>query len=107
QGLERLIYTYLGDWIRTQEHGFKEGIDGAESRLMAAKNLKDSLEAILKGDAITGKSGLDIFVRWKPLHEQPMGWNPDLNDGVRLNIRPFMQAPDVDKKGAGVLRTKP
>jgi hypothetical protein len=59
--LERLIYTYLGDWIRTQEHGFKEGIDGAESRLMAAKNLKDSLEAILKGDAITGKSGLDIF----------------------------------------------
>ncbi|HBR3944938.1 TPA: N-6 DNA methylase, partial [Klebsiella pneumoniae] len=107
QGLERLIYTYLGDWIRTQEHSFKEGIDGAESRLMAAKNLKDSLEAILKGDAITGKSGLDIFVRWKPLHEQPMGWNPDLNDGVRLNIRPFMQAPDVDKKGAGVLRTKP
>lgn len=107
QGLERLIYTYLGDWIRTQEHGFKEGLDGAESRLMAAKNLKDSLEAILKGDAITGKSGLDIFVRWKPLHEQPMGWNPDLDDGVRLNIRPFMQAPDVDKKGAGVLRTKP
>jgi hypothetical protein len=36
-----------------------------------------------------------------------MGWNPDLNDGVRLNIRPFMQARDVDKKGAGVLRTKP
>lgn len=107
QGLERLIYTYLGDWIRTQEHGFKEGIDGAESRLMAAKNLKDTLEAILKGDAITGKSGLDIFVRWKSLHEQPMGWNPDLNDGVRLNIRPFMQASDVDKKGAGVLRTKP
>ncbi|MBQ4767326.1 N-6 DNA methylase [Pectobacterium versatile] len=107
QGLERLIYTYLGDWIRTQEHGFKEGIDGAESRLMAAKNLKDTLEAILKGDAITGKSGLDIFVRWKPLHEQPMGWNPDLNDGVRFNIRPFMQAPDVDKKGAGILRAKP
>lgn len=107
QGLERLIYTYLGDWIRTQEHGFKEGIDGAESRLMAAKNLKDTLESILKGDAITGKSGLDIFVRWKPLHELPMGWNPDLNDGVRLNIRPFMQAPDVDKKGAGILRAKP
>ncbi|MBO2640770.1 Eco57I restriction-modification methylase domain-containing protein [Shewanella algae] len=107
QGLERLIYTYLGDWLRTQEHGVKENIDGAESRLMAAKNLKATLEAILKGDAVTGKSGLDIFVRWKPLHEQPMGWNPDLNDGVRLNIRPFMQAPDVGKKGAGILRAKP
>ncbi|KPN75323.1 restriction endonuclease subunit M [Shewanella sp. Sh95] len=107
KGLERLIYTYLGEWIRTQEHGVKEGIDGADSRLMAAKNLKDTLEAILKGEAISGKSGLDIFVRWKALHEQPMGWQPDLNDGVRLNIRPFMQAPDVAKKGAGILRAKP
>ncbi|BDA60916.1 Eco57I restriction-modification methylase domain-containing protein [Shewanella xiamenensis] len=107
KGLERLIYTYLGEWIRTQEHGVKEGIDGADSRLMAAKNLKDTLEAILKGEAISGKSGLDIFVRWKPLHEQPMGWHPDLNDGVRLNIRPFMQAPDIGKKGAGILRAKP
>ncbi|HGF7365008.1 TPA: DNA methyltransferase [Vibrio cholerae] len=111
QGLERLIYTYLGDWIRTQEHGVKEDLDGAEERLTAARNLKATLEAILKGDAVTGKSGLDIFVRWKPLHEQPMGWNPDLNDGVRLNIRPFMQAPDVvptgKSKGAGILRVKP
>lgn len=107
KGLERLIYTYLGEWIRTQEHGVKEGIDGADSRLMAAKNLKDTLEAILKGEAISGKSGLDIFVRWKPLHQQPIGWHPDLNDGVRLNIRPFMQAPDIGKKGAGILRAKP
>ena len=31
-------------------------------------------------------------MRWKPLDQQPIGWNPDLNDGVRLNIRPFMTA---------------
>jgi hypothetical protein len=37
-------------------------------------------------------------VRRKPLHEQPIGWEPDLNDGVRLNIRPFVTA--------GVLRSK-
>ena len=49
----------------------------------------------------------DIFVRWKPLHEQPIGWNPDINDGVRLNIRPFMSVPDIGKRGAGVLRDKP
>jgi len=36
-----------------------------------------------------------------------MGWNPDLNDGVRLNIRPFMTAKDMGKKGAGILRGKP
>jgi hypothetical protein len=37
----------------------------------------------------------DILVRWKKLSEQPIGWNPDLNDGVRLNIRPFMTAEDL------------
>ncbi len=26
------------------------------------------------------------------LAEQPIGWNPDLNDGVRMNIRPFVEA---------------
>jgi len=101
-GLERLIYTYLGDWIRIQEQGTKEGIDGAEARLIAARNLQKTLEAILAGEA-----PLDIFVRWKPLEEQPIGWNPDLNDGVRLNIRPFMLAPAVGKKDAGILRAKP
>ncbi|MGL5288351.1 MAG: Eco57I restriction-modification methylase domain-containing protein [Aeromonas sp.] len=101
-GLERLIYTYLGDWIRIQEQGVKEARDGAEERLTAAKNLQKRLEAILAGE-----KGLDIFVRWKPLAEQPIGWEPDLNDGVRLNIRPFLKVADVGKKGAGILRFKP
>jgi hypothetical protein len=54
-----------------------------------------------------GEAPYDIFVRWKALELQPIGWQPDLNDGVRLNIRPFMAVPDVGKKGAGVLRDKP
>ncbi|KXX66262.1 Eco57I restriction-modification methylase domain-containing protein [Marichromatium gracile] len=85
--LERLIHTYLGDWIRQQETGVREGIDGAETRLAAAQDLKRRLELILEGEA-----PYDIFVRWKSLAEQPIGWTPDLNDGVRLNIRPFMTA---------------
>jgi hypothetical protein len=101
-GLERLIYTYLGDWIRTQQTGVADGEDGADVRLAAAQTLKKELEAILEGDA-----PYDIFVRWKPWEEQPFGWNPDLNDGVRLNIRPFMKAKDLGKKGAGILRAKP
>ena len=102
QNLERLIYTYLGDWIRTQEYGVQEGIDGAVIRLNAAQTLKKHLETILEGEA-----PYDIFVRWKPLNEQSIGWNPDMNDGVRLNIRPFMTVPDVGKKDAGILRFKP
>lgn len=101
-GLERLIYTYLGDWIRTQQAGMASGEDGAQERLAAAEALKGELEAILEGEA-----PYDIFVRWKPLAEQPIGWTPDLNDGVRLNIRPFLYARDVGKKGAGILRWAP
>ena len=102
KNLERLVYTYLDDWMRTQSHQQSEGVDGASERLIAAKNLKQRLENILEGE-----SPCDIFVRWKPLEEQPIGWNPDLNDGVRLNIRPFMSVADVGKKGGGILRIKP
>jgi hypothetical protein len=87
KNLERLIHTYLGDWIRQQENGVRDGVDGAQTRLAAAQDLKRRLELILEGEP-----PYDIFVRWKPLAEQPVGWNPDLNDGVRLNIRPFMTA---------------
>jgi hypothetical protein len=87
KNLERLIHTYLGDWIRTQEAGVASGADGAPLRLSAAQNLKARLQAILEGE-----KPYDIFVRWKPLAQQPIGWNPDLNDGIRLNIRPFMTA---------------
>ena len=100
--LEALIYTYLGDWISRQKQDIASGVDGAQERLAAAEALKKKLELILEGEA-----PYDIFVRWKPLEQQPIGWNPDLNDGVRLNIRPFMSVPDVGKRGAGVLRDKP
>ncbi len=85
--LERLIYTYLGDWIEAQVGAAKAGVTGADLRLAAAQDLKKRLVDILHGEP-----PYDIYVRWKPLREQPIGWEPDLNDGVRLNIRPFMQA---------------
>jgi hypothetical protein len=100
--LETLIHTYPGDWISRRKQDIDNGVDGAEEKLAAAENLKKELELILEG-----KDPYDIFVRWKPIEKQPIGWNPDLNDGVRLNTRPFMSVPDVKKKGAGVLRDKP
>ena len=103
QLLESLTYSYLGDWIVRQRDAAQRHEEGAEDRLAAACELQRRLEAILEGEP-----PYDIFVRWKPIHEQPIGWEPDINDGVRLNIRPFM-AEDIPggKKGAGVLRTKP
>ncbi len=91
KNLERLIHLYLGRWISDQQDGVRNGTDGAPQRLAAAQDLKRRLELILEGES-DGKTGYDIFVRWKSLAEQPIGWTPDLNDGVRLNIRPFMTA---------------
>jgi hypothetical protein len=100
--LKKLTYSYLGDWIRQQQDDARDDKAGAAERLGAAQELQAELVAILEGEA-----PYDIFVRWKPLSQQAIGWNPDLNDGVRLNIRPFLMAQDVGKKGAGVLRSKP
>lgn len=91
--LEKLTYRYLGDWIGRQRAASGAGEKGADVRLAAALGLQKKLEAILLGEP-----PYDIYVRWKDLSEQPRGWNPDLNDGVRLNIRPFVEA--------GVLRAK-
>ena len=101
--LESLTYSYLGDWIARQRDGVKRGAGGAEDRLAAALELQKRLVAILEGEP-----PFDVFVRWKPIGDQAIGWEPDINDGVRLNIRPFM-ARDLPggKKGAGILRAKP
>lgn len=91
--LDKLIYTYLGSWIQRQRSAVTGGEAGADARLAAAETLKQKLEAIREGEP-----PYDIYVRWKALHEQPVGWEPDLNDGVRLNIRPFVEAEVLRRK---------
>ena len=91
--LEKLIYSCLGDWISRQKEAIDTGTPGAEQRLRAAEALKSKLELIL-----VGERPYDIYVRWKCISEQPIGWNPDLNDGVRLNIRPFVMADALRSK---------
>lgn len=91
--LNKLIYTYLGEWIRIQRTAQESGDPGSDARLSAAIELQKKLEQIRDGE-----DPYDIYVRWKPLHEQAIGWNPDLDDGIRFNIRPFVTA--------GVLRRK-
>lgn len=100
--LEKLIYTYLQSWINDQASDAKADKPGAAERLECATNLQAELIKILNGEA-----PYDLFVRWKPIHKQAIGWYLDINDGVRVNIRPFLRAEDVDNKGAGILRSKP
>jgi hypothetical protein len=101
--LENLTHSYLGDWITRQKDSLRREEEGAEERLAAPLALKERLESILAGEP-----PFDIFVRWKALACQPVGWQPDIYDGVRVNIRPFLTS-DIPggKKGAGILRARP
>jgi hypothetical protein len=79
--LERLTFTVLGDWIAKAR---AEARTAHEDR---ALQLQQRLKAVIEGEG-----PYDIFVRWKPLERQPVGWHPDIDDGVRINIRPFVLA---------------
>jgi hypothetical protein len=102
--LGKLIYSYLGDWIKQQRDDQKSGVEGSDARVAAAEHLKKELELIFSGEP-----PYDIFIRWKPLHEQPIGWEPDINDGVRQNIRPFITAKPLNARSSSacILRVTP
>jgi hypothetical protein len=102
--LEKLRDAYLGEWIAAQRRGVAAGTAGAEDRQIAAEHLRSELTKI-----IDGEPPYDIFVRWKPLYHQPIGWEPDIDDGVRLNIRPFLTAKprNSGRKDACILRVTP
>lgn len=91
--LEKLTFAYLGDWIRRQQAAVNVGESGSDARLEAAKQLQARLKLILEGEP-----PYDIFVRWKPLSKQAIGWHPDMNDGVRMNIRPFATGEILRKR---------
>lgn len=91
--LEKLTFTSLGAWIDRQKHEARAERAGADERVASAEDLQRRLKLILDG-----APPYDVYVRWKPMDEQPIGWEPNIDDGVRLNIRPFVTA--------GVLRSR-
>lgn len=91
--LEKLTFTALGAWIDRQKHEARAERPGADARLAAAEELQRRLQLILGGEP-----PYDVYVRWKEMAEQPIGWEPDVDDGVRLNIRPFVTADVLRSK---------
>ena len=77
----KLTYTLLGDWLARAK------AENNALRYEKGRELQQKLATTLEGE-----EPCDIFVRWESLAQQPLGWDPDLDDGVRQNIRPFIKA---------------
>jgi len=56
-----------------------------DRKLLELEDFRERLERIQDGADRESR----VFVRWKNGDEQPKGWRPDINDGVKINIAPW------------------
>ncbi len=56
-----------------------------DRKLVELEDFRERLQRIQEGKDPESR----IFVRWKSSEEQPQGWRPDINDGVKRNIAPW------------------
>jgi hypothetical protein len=62
-------------------------IDELEEQLADLKAFDDKLAELQEGRTREAR----IWCPWKTPEEQPHGWDPDINDGVRVNIAPVQR----------------
>ena len=106
--MAKLRSTYLREAIETfrREAALADREGRAEDRIELQARLEESqaldrkLQAVQEGHH-EGPAGGDpdyrILTPWKSAEERPKGWNPDIDDGVKVNIAPLQKA--------GVLRS--
>src|SRR5207249_8822751 len=59
--LEKLTYTFLGDWLGRQKAANDAGEEGSDDRLQAAVKLQEKLKLILEGEGYPEKKlGYDV-----------------------------------------------
>ena len=66
-----------------------------QTRVEEAEALDQRLQWIQEGQhegAEGGDRDFRILTPWKSAEERPKGWDPDLDDGVKVNIEPLQQA---------------
>ena len=106
--MAKLRSSYLRDAIETfrreaalaDREGRAEDRIELQARLEEAQALDRKLQAVQEGHR-EGPEGGDrdcrILTPWKSADERPTGWDPDIDDGVKVNIAPLQKA--------GVLRS--
>jgi len=107
--LAKLRGTHLRDRlaILRREAG-QAGQDGREEDRIEALSTIEELEAYdaqlkhLQDGSHTGPDNGDrdyrILTPWKSESERPKGWNPDLDDGIKVNIAPLARTNILRRK---------
>lgn len=101
--LAKLRATYLRDAIEEfrRESGLADKAGATADRLEWQAKLEEAqaldlkLQAIQEGHhdgAEGGERDYRILPPWKAPDERPKGWDPDLDDGVKVNIEPLQKA---------------
>ena len=111
--IAKLRSSYLRDAIETfrreaalaDREGRAEDRIELQARLEEAQGLDRKLQAVQEGHR-EGPEGGDrdycILTPWKSANERPRGWDPDIDDGVKVNIAPLQKAGVL--RGAKVVR---
>jgi hypothetical protein len=58
-----------------------------EAKVAEVQDFEAQLQRLLEGRDREAR----IWCPWKKMEEQPLGWDPDINDGVRVNIAPVQR----------------
>jgi hypothetical protein len=98
--LAKLRSVYVKDRITVlRREAAQAGQDGKADRRLDLLALAEEVEAYdaklaqLQEGAHTGPEGGDrdycILTPWKTPAERPKGWNPDIDDGIKVNLAPL------------------
>jgi hypothetical protein len=87
QYLREAIETFRREAARADKEGRADDRVEWQSRLEEAQKLDRQLQQVQEGEGDFG-----IQTPWKTPAERPLGWDPDLDDGVKVNIEPLQKA---------------
>ncbi|MGO9118777.1 MAG: hypothetical protein ACLQPD_14360 [Desulfomonilaceae bacterium] len=99
--LREAIQAFKREAALATQEGRPEDRQEWQAKLEEVQELDRKLRLVQEG-SFEGKEGGDrdfrILTPWKSPEERPKGWNPDIDDGVTVNIAPLQRAGVLRKE---------
>ena len=95
QYLREAIETFRREAALADKEGRADDRADWQARLEEAQELDRRLQWVQEGHREGPEGGerdFRILTPWKTSSERPLGWDPDLDDGVKVNIEPLQKA---------------